>query len=204
MASIDSIPPPFASIAPPRFSKGVFLVKYLRRCSRALLTALKAIQWTGVVLSLSFMIFRLYVRLRLFHRLFPDDGFVVAAWLFYVALTIIFQIEINPMWIAVNASSSNPQEQLSLDVIERVNVFLHFQIGGWVLSLTALWLVKFSFLLFFRKLGNHVRRQRILWWAFTGFTFASYVVCISLVGFKCSITADANALGIRWYQLSYR
>ena len=195
MASINSIPSPFASIAPPRFSKGVFLVKYLTRCSNALLTALKAIQWTGVVLSLSFVIFRLYVRLHLFRRLFPDDGFVVAAWLFYVALTIIFQTEINPMWIAVNASS-NGQEQLPSDIIERVNVFLHFQIGGWVLSLTALWLVKFSFLLFFRKLGNHVRRQRILWWAFTGFTFTSYVVCISLVGFKCSITADANALGI--------
>ncbi len=196
MASTNSVPSPLTKIAQPRFSKGAFLVKCLIRGAGAILTALKAIQWTGVVLSLSFMIFRVYVRLRLFRRLFPDDGFVVAAWLFYVALGIIFQTQINSMWIAINVGS-NRQEPLSPEYIERVNVFVRLQIGTWVLSLTALWLIKFSFLLFFRKLGNHVRRQRILWWAVIGFTLASYVVCISLGVFKCWITADANALGIQ-------
>lgn len=196
MASTDSVPSPLTKIAQPRFSKRAFLVKCLIRGADAILTAFKAIQWTGVVLSLSFMIFRVYVRLRLFRRLFPDDGFVVAAWLFYLALGIIFQTQISSMWIAINIDS-NRQDQLSTDYIERVNVFLRLQTGTWVLSLTALWLVKFSFLLFFRKLGNHVRRQRILWWAVIGFTSASYVVCISLAAFKCWITADANAPGIR-------
>ena len=203
MASTNSNPYPFAIIAAPRFSKGAFLVKCLTHGARAILTALKAIQWTGVVLSLSFMIFRVYGRLRLFHRLFPDDCLVVAAWLFYVAFGIIFQTQINSMWIALNAGS-NRQEQLSPVYIERVNFFLNSQIGTTVLSFTALWLVKFSFLLFFRKLGNHVRRQRILWWAVVGLTSASYVVCISLGAFKCSITADSNALGIRRYQISCR
>ena len=161
-----------------------------------MLTALKAVMWIGVVLSLGFLIFRVYIRLRLFHRLFPDDGFVVAAWLFYVALGIIFQTQINSIWIAIDVGS-NWHEQLSPDSTERLIAFLHLQIGAWILSLTALWLVKFSFLLFFRKLGNHVRRQRILWWAVIGFTLASYVVCISLGPFKCWITAEANALGIR-------
>ena len=196
MASTNSVPSPFAEIAQPRFSKGAFLVRCLIGGAETILIALKAIQWTGVVLSLSFMIFRVYVRLRLFRRLFPDDGLVVAAWLCYVALGIIFQTQINSMWIAINLGS-NRQEQLSPDYIERVASFSHLQIGTWVLSLTALWLVKFSFLLFFRKLGNHVRRQRILWWAIIGFTSASYVVCISLGAFNCWTTADANALGIR-------
>ena len=100
------------------------------------------------------------------------------------------------MWITINLAS-DPEEQLSSDYVERVNRFLHLQAGAWILSLTALWLVKFSFLLFFRKLGNHVRRQKILWWAVLGFTSASYVVCISLGPFKFWTTADANALGIR-------
>ena len=100
------------------------------------------------------------------------------------------------MWITINLAS-DPEEQFSSDYVERVNMFLHLQAGAWILSLTALWLVKFSFLLFFRKLGNHVRRQKILWWAVLGFTSASYVVCISLGPFKCWTTADANALGIR-------
>ncbi|KAK0508281.1 hypothetical protein JMJ35_009365 [Cladonia borealis] len=178
MASTNSVPSPLTTeIAQPKFSKGVFL----------------AIQWTGVVLSLSFIIFRVYGRLRLFRRLFPDDGFVGAAWLFYLALGIIFQTQINSMWIIMDAAS-NGQEQLSPDFIERANDSLHLQIGTWILSLTALWLVKFSFLLFFRKLGDHVRRQKILWWAVLGFTSASYVVCISLGASNCSITADPNAL----------
>ena len=197
MASTNSVPSPLTTeIAQPKFSKGVFLVKCLIRSPGAILTALKAIQWTGVVLSLSFIIFRVYGRLRLFRRLFPDDGFVGAAWLFYLALGIIFQTQINSMWIVMDAAS-NGQEQLSPDFIERANDSLHLQIGTWILSLTALWLVKFSFLLFFRKLGDHVRRQTILWWAVLGFTSASYVVCISLGASNCSITVDSNALSTR-------
>ena len=196
MAATNSAPSLPTNISQPRFSKGAFLVKWLTRGVRAILTALKAILWTGAVLSLSFMIFRVYVRLRLFHLLFPDDGLVGAAWLCYVALAVIFQTQINSMWLAIDASS-NRQEQLSPDDLERVNGSLHLQVVTWILSLTALWLVKFSFLLFFRKLGNHVRRQRILWWAVIGFTLASYVVCISLGPFKCWMAADANAPGIR-------
>lgn len=195
MVSTNSVPSPFARIAQPRFSKGAFLVRCLIRDAETIVTVLKAIQWTGVVLSLSFLIFRVYVRVRLFRRLFPDDGFVVAAWLFYVALSVIFQTQINPLWIAINVGR-NPQEQLSPDYIERLNGILHLQTGAWILSLTALWLVKFSFLLFFRKLGNHVRRQRILWWAILGFTSASYVICVSLGDYKCWTPADGNALGI--------
>ena len=194
MASTNSIPPPLAKITPPRFSKAFFLVKCLIRVAGAILTAFKAIQWTGVILSLGFLIFRVYVRLSLFPRVFPDDDFVVAAWLCYIALGIIFQKRINATWIVVT-TGSNGQEQLSPDYIEQANGFLRLQIVAWVLSFTALWLVKFSFLLFFRKLGNHVRRQRILWWAVIGFTSASYVVCIGLMASKCSITADADALG---------
>ena len=196
MVSTNSVPSPSTNVAQPRFSKGAFLVRCLIRGAESILTALKAIQWTGVVLSLSFLIFRVYVRLRLFRRLFPDDGFVVAAWLFYFALGIIYQTQINLVWVAINVGS-NRQEQLSPNYVERLNIFLHLQIGTGILSLTVLWLVKLSFLLFFRKLGNHVRKQRILWWAVIAFTSASYVVCIGLGVFNCWATADANALGIR-------
>ena len=161
-----------------------------------MLTASKAIQWTGVVLSLSFLIFRVYVRLRLFRRPLLDDGFVFAAWLFHLALAIIFQTQINVMWFTSNLAS-NLEEQISSVHVEQVNVFLHLQAVAWALGLTALWLVKFSFLLFFRKLGNHVRRQQILWWAVLGFMSASYLVCIGLGPFKCWTTADIYALGIR-------
>ena len=197
MASTNTVPSPLTTIiAQPKFSKGAFLVKCLISSAGAILTVLKAIQWTGVVLSLSFIIFRVYGRLRLFRRLFPDDGFVGAAWLFYLALSIIFQTQINSLWIMLDAAS-NGQEQLSPDFIERANGSLHLQAGTWILSFTALWLVKFSFLLFFRKLGDHVRRQKILWWAVLGFTSASYVVCVSLGASNCSITADPNALSTR-------
>ena len=100
------------------------------------------------------------------------------------------------MWNTIHLAN-NLEEQLSSDYMKQENVFLHLQAGVWILSMTALWLVKFSFLLFFRKLGNHVRRQKILWWAVLGFTSASYVVCIGLGPFECWTTADAYALGIQ-------
>ena len=197
MASTNTVPSSLTTpIAQSKFSKGVFLVKCLIRSAGAILTVLKAILWTGVILSLSFIIFRVYGRLRLFRRLFPDDGFAGAAWLFYLALGITFQTQINSMWIVMDPASDE-QGQLSPDIIERINDSLHLLVGTWILSFTALWLVKFSFLLFFRKLGDHVRRQNILWWAVLGFTSASYVICIGLVASNCSITADQNTLRTR-------
>ena len=50
---------------------------------------------------------------------------------------------------------------------------------------TGLWAVKFSFLLFFRRLGQNVARQQVLWWCVFVFTVAVYIVSIGDVPYAC-------------------
>ena len=45
--------------------------------------------WVGFIVSLSFLLFQLYVRLRVSHRLRVDDVFVVAAWLMNLTNAIL-------------------------------------------------------------------------------------------------------------------
>jgi hypothetical protein len=54
-----------------------------------------------------------------------------------------------------------------------------------VLNYIGIWLVKLNFLLFFRRLGNHVNRYRYLWWFVVLFNIAAGATCIGLIDFKC-------------------
>ena len=55
----------------------------------------------------------------------------------------------------------------------------------WVCFSIGLWAVKFSFLLFFRRLGQNVARQQVLWWCVFVFTVAAYIVSIGDVPYAC-------------------
>lgn len=50
---------------------------------------------------------------------------------------------------------------------------------------TSLWSVKISFLFFFKRLGQNVRWQKILWWCVFAFTAATYFVCIGDIQYAC-------------------
>lgn len=52
---------------------------------------------------------------------------------------------------------------------------------------TSLYTVKLSFLLFFKRLGHNVYRQKYIWWPVLIFTLATYFVCIGDIQYKCII-----------------
>ena len=52
---------------------------------------------------------------------------------------------------------------------------------------TSLWAVKISFLLFFKRLGQNVIGQKVLWWCVFAFTLASYFICIGDIPFSCLV-----------------
>ena len=56
-----------------------------------------------------------------------------------------------------------------------------------ILFYTSLWSIKISFLLFFRRLGNNVKHQKILWWPVFGFTVATYFACIGSIQYPCLV-----------------
>ncbi|KAL8941874.1 MAG: hypothetical protein Q9216_001984 [Gyalolechia sp. 2 TL-2023] len=58
-----------------------------------------------------------------------------------------------------------------------------------ILFYSALWSIKLSFLLFFRRLGTNVHGQRRLWWPIFGITVATYFACIGTIQYRCLVTS---------------
>jgi hypothetical protein len=70
-------------------------------------------------------------------------------------------------------------------------------LAGWnILFYTGLWIVKISFLLFFRHLDAGVRKHRYWWWAVLGVTVTSWAVCIGDIQWECMIiNVEENFMG---------
>jgi hypothetical protein len=60
-----------------------------------------------------------------------------------------------------------------------------------ILFFSALWSIKISFLLFFRRLGQNVRGQKVVWWPVFGFTIATYFACIGTIQYPCFVSSFA-------------
>lgn len=138
--------------------------------------------WTGVAVSFCFLLFRFYVRLKIFSRLHIEDSFVLAAWLMNLANAVVWQNNANELYSAFAVESMPAPVYLS-----HVYVQLHSLFASELLYYTALWSVKLSFLLFFRNLGNYIRRQMMIWYCVLAFTIASYITCLCMMDFRCLV-----------------
>ena len=128
---------------------------------------------------------RFLARLQTFKKLLVDDYFVVAALIFATVTAILWQVYARDMYYVINVSvgSETPDANFSSTA---ENYFRH---TAAVLTLfySSLWSIKISFLLFFRRLGNHVRHQRLLWWPVFSFTLLTYGACIGRTAYRCLI-----------------
>ena len=140
--------------------------------------------WAGVAISFCFLLFRFYVRLKLFRRLHIEDPLVLAAWLMNLAYAVVWQKNANKLY-SVIAVQSGQISMVPPQFASYLETELHSQFASYLLWLTALWSIKLSFLLFFRNLGNHIRRQMILWYCVLGYTVASYVACLGMADYRC-------------------
>lgn len=62
---------------------------------------------------------------------------------------------------------------------------LKAMLGAIFLFISGLWSVKFSFLIFFRRLGDNVAGQKYHWWMVFLFTLATYFIGIGTIQFQC-------------------
>lgn len=134
---------------------------------------------------MAFLTVRLYARWRSFKRLWIDDAFVIFAWLLALLTAIGWQVFARYMYQfkAVTRGKLWPEPVNFVKNSEKyyrgsviVNVFFY----------TSLWAVKFSFLLFFRRLGKNVSGwHRAFFWTVLGFTIATYLVCLGDIHYSC-------------------
>ncbi|KAI9799743.1 MAG: hypothetical protein M1833_003862 [Piccolia ochrophora] len=65
-----------------------------------------------------------------------------------------------------------------LDFIQQANRYLKIQFATMVLFWSLIWSVKISFMVFFYRLRDHLKRQNIIWWCIFGFVVVAYLTSV--------------------------
>lgn len=100
-----------------------------------------------------------------------------------LATTIIGQLFVGYIFDMV--AVSNGEAMPSPDFMSNTTKGLRSFGALMILNYVGIWLVKLNFLLFFRRLGNHVTTYRIFWWFAVVFNLAAGATVIGLIDFKC-------------------
>ena len=145
--------------------------------------------WAGTAISLCFLIFRIFVRLKAFPKVYLDDFLVSSAWLMMLASSIIWQTQQNHMYAQFELADGVVEATPKALAGERS--FLNAEFAIEFLFLLTLWSVKFSFLVFFRRLDSKVKSQNVWWWCVMGFTCVTLVTVIGTFDYQC----DLRSLG---------
>ena len=150
--------------------------------------------WAGVGVSLIFILFRVYVRLTVFRRLFIDDACLFAAWLMFLAYAIIWQQTYHFPYTSNRVSLG--EIPLPADFVSQVYKYTRADIGVTLLNTIGLWAIKLSFVLFFRKLGQNVAKQRVLWWMVVGALIVGFAVVVGCYDWPCMIRPVEEIIGM--------
>ena len=158
--------------------------------------------WAVTAVAFPFVPFRLYVRLRVFRRLFTDDAFVVLAYILLLVYACFWQIYAKDLYIVfdVAAGLETPDTDINIHLQRFLNgeVFTVFMYGF------CLWFIKLAFLLFFRRLGDQVRHQAVIWWSVLAFSVATFVIWLGITNSRCIAGSAVNAQGTMNPKLSSR
>ncbi|KAI4274742.1 MAG: hypothetical protein LQ337_003713 [Flavoplaca oasis] len=143
--------------------------------------------WGGFAVAIICCGLRCLARIRTFKKLLIDDYFVLLALSLVLASAITWQIFARDMYyvLGVSAGLEMPGEDFS----QVAGDYFKATLAVIILFYSALWCIKISFLLFFRRLGNNVRGQRRIWWPVFGVTVATYFACIGSIQYQCLVSS---------------
>lgn len=140
-----------------------------------------------MTVSFLFIAFRAYVRWKSFRRYYWDDFFVLFAWILILATAIMWHLVAAYMFQMNYESSGQIPLVQAPNLIPDTELYLRVSVAVIVFFYTSLWAVKFSFLIFSRKLtaGTYIKFQIIQWWFVFWFTLATWFVCLGNVEYHC-------------------
>lgn len=155
-------------LPPERLNERVFLVRLTSllcsiKCRDGYQPIFKALIWTFAAIAFPFLPFRLFVRWRVFRKLFVDDVCVVLAYCLPLVYAIMWQHRAHDLYVVFDVASGFTKPDTAFIVH-----FGRYSTAQVVYGFTyppCLWSIKLSFLLFFRRLGRHVTFQKVIWWS---------------------------------------
>jgi hypothetical protein len=147
------------------------------------------------LVSSSFVLFRVLVRINVFRKLYADDYLVIGAWILLLISAIIWQTQQRVLYtfytLLYDGILPDPTFTSSW------GMFLKLENTLLVIFYTSLWTVKLSFLLFFRRLGLRASTYRLTawWWIVLGLSTAMWLTCIGDVPWDCSRGGEEQIFG---------
>ena len=153
----------------------------------------QGVLWGGFAIAVVFFAFRVYVRIKSFKRLYVDDGLVFFALLILLVNAIVWQYAKQGLYTLLNVQAG--LKPPPADMAQQVEQYLRLSGAVIVMFYTSLWAVKLSFLIFFKRLGQNVRSQKLIWWSVTVLVVLGYVACLSTIQWWCLLPSFATLVG---------
>ena len=151
------------------------------------LTSHQSALWGATAVSALFVVFRVFVRIKVFRRLWVDDALVVFAWLLLLITAILWQTQVEALYTQYKLLSGAVLPTPEIEY--KQSLYLRCFAAIFVLFYTCLFAVKLSFLFFFQRLGARVLGQRIWWWFVLIFNTAAWVTLIGSMGWRCLLSS---------------
>lgn len=114
-----------------------------------------------------------------------DDGLAVLAWVLILVTAALWQWSAVNMYYILDISAGLVAP--GPDFFPRLIVFTRIQFAVSFFFYTALFVVKLSFLFFFRRLGHRVKGQQYIWWPVLFFSVVSYAVSLGDIQYACML-----------------
>ena len=142
----------------------------------------KALSWTFNVAAIVLTAGRYAIRGWMLRKLDWDDATHLLALVVLVAYVATYTA-MFPINFAVEDWVTGNGEMPSVAVLE---LYLHYEMAVWLLFWVIIYLVKFSFLLFYRSIFGVSRTFKKAWWAVTVFTFLTFWACFFAMFWSCN------------------
>ncbi|KAK8040134.1 hypothetical protein PG993_008545 [Apiospora rasikravindrae] len=155
-------------------------------CWLLVLTKYQTTTWVVTGISALFLIGRLTVRIVSASKLLLDDYLVIAAWLMLLTSAILWAVKGGVLYwmydVQYGRRPSTPE------FVPAYGTSMPLVFIWSTLFSACLWAVKFSFLVFFRRLGFKVNRKHFWWWFVFAVTACGGIVAIVDLDFSCTLT----------------
>lgn len=132
---------------------------------------------------------RLILQIRIHRRLYLDDYFLLFACVCLTAGTALGYTNVASLYF-VQGLNYNPTHFYYLlakhvDIAANINKYERLYYSYPALLWTAIFVVKFAYLAFFRRLIDRVRPLVIYWRVIVGITIVSFPICIISIYVAC-------------------
>ncbi|GAB1191850.1 hypothetical protein APSETT444_001033 [Aspergillus pseudonomiae] len=156
------------------------------------------ILWVCLTISFFFVIVRLALQYRINRKWHTSDFMILVAWLLSLGNAIAWSSMYKQMYQVISLSKSSTTIDFSKvppNIAWMQKRYLNGQLSAYLLSFTGLWLIKLSFVFFFRQLGNRYRTQKILWWVVLVLVIACYGGTLGCLDYKCEMSSLEYSIG---------